>query len=38
MNESGAELDSAYLVHWAAELGVADLLRRALTEAGLSQP
>ena len=28
-------LDRAYLVHWAGELGVTDLLRRALDEAGL---
>ena len=26
-------LDHAYLVHWAGELGVEDLLRRALNEA-----
>jgi len=29
-------LDRAYLVHWAGELGVTDLLRRALNEAGLN--
>jgi hypothetical protein len=30
-------LDRAYLVHWAGELGVMDLLRRALNEAGLTE-
>ena len=30
-------LDRAYLLHWAAELGITDLLQRALEEAGLSQ-
>jgi hypothetical protein len=29
-------LDLAYLHHWAAEIGVADLLTRALQEAGFS--
>ena len=33
--QAGA-LDRAYLVHWAGELDVADLLRRALDEAGLT--
>lgn len=33
--QSGA-LDRAYLAHWAGELGVADLLQRALDEAGLT--
>ena len=32
--QAGA-LDRAYLAHWARELGVADLLQRALDEAGL---
>lgn len=31
-------LDRDYLVHWASELGVADLLSRALDEAGLTEP
>ena len=31
--QAGA-LDRAYLVHWAGELGVTDLLQRALKEAG----
>ena len=30
-------LDRAYLDQWAGELGVADLLPRALEEAGLSE-
>lgn len=30
-------LDRAYLAHWAGELGVMDLLRRALNEAGLTE-
>ncbi len=30
-------LDSAYLQHWAGQLGVADLLARAWEEAGLAQ-
>ncbi|MBI3848975.1 MAG: hypothetical protein HY298_01610 [Verrucomicrobia bacterium] len=34
--QAGA-LDRAYLVHWAGELGVTDLLRRALDEAGLTE-
>jgi len=29
-------LDRAYLVHWAGELGVTDLLDRALNEAGIA--
>jgi hypothetical protein len=33
--QSGA-LDRAYLVHWAGELSVSDLLQRALLEAGLT--
>jgi hypothetical protein len=32
-----AALDRAYLVHWARELGVAELLQRALNEAGLPE-
>lgn len=35
--QAGA-LDRAYMVHWASHLGVADLLQRALNEAGLSKP
>lgn len=35
--QAGA-LDRAYMVHWADKLGVADLLQRALNEAGLSMP
>jgi hypothetical protein len=31
----GAKLDGAYLAEWAGELGLADLLRRALEDAGL---
>ena len=31
----GAALDRAYLDEWARELGLTDLLRRALDEAGL---
>ena len=31
----GATLDRAYLAEWARELGLTDLLRRALEEAGL---
>ena len=34
----GERLDFAYLHHWAKELGVADLLGRALQDAGLDQP
>ena len=34
--QAGA-LDRAYLVHWAGELGVTDLLRNALDEAGLTE-
>lgn len=33
-----SRLDRAYLRHWAGELGVQDLLTRALTEAGLEPP
>lgn len=33
--QAGA-LDRAYLAHWAGELGVTDLLHRALDEAGLT--
>ena len=33
--QAGA-LDRAYLAHWSGELGVTDLLRRALDEAGLT--
>ena len=29
-------LDFAYLRHWAYNLGVADLLERAITEAGIT--
>lgn len=32
----GREIDHAYLRHWAAELGLADLLERALDDAGPS--
>jgi hypothetical protein len=32
----GATLDLAYLYHWAAELGLAELLDRALTEGGIA--
>ena len=32
----GADLDLAYLYHWAAEIGRAELLDRALTEGGIS--
>lgn len=35
--QAGA-LDQAYLANWAAELGVADLLSRALNEAGMTEP
>ena len=31
----GATLDRAYLEEWARELGLTDLLRRALEDAGL---
>jgi hypothetical protein len=31
----GDALDRAHLAHWARELGVADLLERAMTEAGV---
>jgi len=31
----GAALDLAYLNEWARELGLTDLLRRALDDAGL---
>jgi len=34
--QAGA-LDRAYLIRWAGELGVADLLRRALNESGLAE-
>jgi hypothetical protein len=30
---SGAEMDRRYLAHWSRELGVSDLLERALDEA-----
>lgn len=33
----GARLDHAYLAEWARELGMTDLLRRALQDAGLPQ-
>lgn len=32
----GSALDRSYLAHWAGELGVADLLQRALDDAGLT--
>lgn len=32
----GADLDLAYLYHWAAEIGRAELLDRALTEGGIT--
>jgi len=32
----GTRLDRSYLEHWAAELGLEDLLRRAMTDAGLA--
>lgn len=35
LKTQAADLDQAYLEHWAARLGVADLLARALGEAGL---
>lgn len=31
----GDALDHAHLVYWAKELGISDLLERALAEAGL---
>ena len=31
-----ADLDLAYLYHWAAEIGLAEILDRALTEAGIA--
>lgn len=34
----GAELDVAYLQKWAAQLQVTDLLEKALSEAGLTNP
>lgn len=33
----GERLDFAYLRHWAKELGVADLLERALADSGLDR-
>jgi len=35
LHAQGAGLDRTYLQHWAGQLGVADLLQRALDEAGL---
>ena len=35
LNRQTTSLDLAYLQQWAAELGVTDLLNRALNEAGL---
>jgi hypothetical protein len=29
-----SDIDRAYLAHWAAEIGVSDLLARALADAG----
>jgi len=34
LGRKGSDLDFAYLRHWADNLGVADLLERAVTEAG----
>lgn len=34
----GDRLDGAYLLHWAAQLGVADLLERAMREARENNP
>ncbi len=36
LRTQGAGLDRTYLQHWAGQLGVADLLQRALAEAGLT--
>lgn len=32
--EAGPQLDLAYLRHWASEIGVANLLTKALQDAG----
>lgn len=31
-------IDTSYLAQWAAEIGVSDLLKRALVQAGIQQP